>query len=73
MLETSQNHFEFLIEEDAFIFYMPGEHLPIPFHFTPGAHPSATSQEGRSRSSCGIFRTDVPSSQYTGNRSGSGA
>ncbi len=63
--ETSQNHSEFLLEEDASLYKLQCEYIPTPLNFTPVAPPSATGQESRYRSPCGFFRTDVPSSQYT--------
>jgi hypothetical protein len=46
------------------MFMLSCEHLFTSSHFTPGAHPSATSEGTLSPSYSGFFRTDVPSSQY---------
>src|SRR5258706_13488565 len=66
--ETSKNHHEFLLEEDALIFSLQCEHLSTSSNFTLVAHPSATSEGTLYRSNCGFFRTDVPCSQYNGVR-----
>ena len=63
-LETRKNQNELLLQEDPLIFMLSCEYVFTSSNFTPGAHPSATSESTLSPSYSGFFRTDVPSSQY---------
>src|SRR5258708_28538680 len=47
-LETRKNQNELLLQEDPLIFMLSCEHMFTSSNFTPGAHPSATSEGTRS-------------------------
>jgi len=54
-LETRKNQNELLLQEDLLIFMLSGEHMFTSSNFTPGAHPSATSEGALSPSYSGFF------------------